>query len=183
MFEHTHAVHGRAGAGIAGVCGYLPLEPPNLLGIKSQQSETAVGYGSSPRITPRYPHHGRSSRPPLHLVVLVGPTGHNPVPVVEAPANALKPLPQLRCVDLAACTALRQQQLAEFRHVLPSSPALQSRAPYIACPSLGRLPNGQRAHAPRFAQGPYPAPVPYCAPGRASPSQISGSRTTRDHCP
>jgi len=33
--------------------------------------------------------------PPLNLVVLVGPTGHNLVPVVEAPANALKPLSQL----------------------------------------------------------------------------------------
>jgi hypothetical protein len=45
-------------------------------------------------------------RPPLNLVVLVGPTEHNPVPVVKAPANALKPLPQLPCVDLVTCSAL-----------------------------------------------------------------------------
>src|SRR5262245_31218665 len=43
---------------------------------------------------------GVSQRPPVNLVVLVGPTEHNLVPVVEAPANALKPLPQLLCVNL-----------------------------------------------------------------------------------
>jgi hypothetical protein len=65
--------------------------------------------------------------PPLNLVVLVGPTEHNPVPIVEAPANALKPLPQLLCVYLVACTALSQQQVAEFR-------ARQQHGPVIAHP-------------------------------------------------
>ena len=60
---------------------------------------------------------GDRQRPSLNLVVLVGPTEHNRIPVVEAPANAFEPLPQLPCVDLAARTALRQQQLAEFRAI------------------------------------------------------------------
>jgi hypothetical protein len=82
----------------------------------------------------RHPALARDTRivrdrqlPPLNLVVLVGLTEHDPVPIVDAPTNALKPLPQLLCVDLVACTAPRQQQLAEFR-------ALQQHGPVMAHP-------------------------------------------------
>ena len=70
---------------------------------------------------------GDRQHPPLNLVVLVGPTEHNLVPVVEAPANALKPLSQLLCVDLAPYSALMQQQVAELR-------ALQQHGPVMAHP-------------------------------------------------
>ena len=56
-FSDTYAsVHGPVGAGIAWVCGYLLVGCPQIRKEqKANRCETAMGYRSSPRITPRLP--------------------------------------------------------------------------------------------------------------------------------